>query len=245
MPEKVVSAAQTALYLMENAHQQTAQERQKKLILKLKPFSEVHGKGTLIHSTNVVRGGVCQAGDCNSRTGESHEKAEHPFREEKSFFRLPPLKLPKQPWGWNQERSYKIPTILQGNRSDSPIQPSRTEQPRSKKLKLLSNQCVNCQKEIINCHHTLNLSVILPSIKRGIVTSLHAGRIKEFIENWGLITQDPWVDITVSPGFSVATSGSTNPVAAVPSTAGSDINREKWRSQTSRKLESSEQVYSR
>ena len=37
MPEKVVSAAQTALYLMGNEHQQTAQERRKKLILKLNP----------------------------------------------------------------------------------------------------------------------------------------------------------------------------------------------------------------
>ena len=36
-PEKAVSAAQTALYLMGNVHQQTAQERQKKLILKLNP----------------------------------------------------------------------------------------------------------------------------------------------------------------------------------------------------------------
>ena len=37
MPEKAVSAAQTALYLMGNPHQQTAQERRKKLILKLNP----------------------------------------------------------------------------------------------------------------------------------------------------------------------------------------------------------------
>ena len=86
--------------------------------------------------------------------------------------------------------------------------------------------------------------------------------------------------ITDSPGFSVATSGSTNPgnssttVAAVPSTAGSDINRgtdndgekgyksgatrskgfylpdfpspqKRWRSQTSCKLEGPKQVHSR
>jgi len=36
-PEKAVSATQTALYLMGNAHQQMAQERRKKLILKLNP----------------------------------------------------------------------------------------------------------------------------------------------------------------------------------------------------------------
>ena len=37
MPEKAVAATQTALYLMGNAHQQMAQERRKKLILKLNP----------------------------------------------------------------------------------------------------------------------------------------------------------------------------------------------------------------
>ena len=37
MPEKAVSATQTSLYLMGNAHQQMAQERRKKLILKLNP----------------------------------------------------------------------------------------------------------------------------------------------------------------------------------------------------------------
>ena len=33
----------------------------------------------------------------------------------------------------------------------------------------------------------------LPSIKRGITTTVHAGRISQFIQNWMLITQDPWV----------------------------------------------------
>ena len=37
MPEKAVSATQTALYLMGNAHHQISQERRKKLILKLNP----------------------------------------------------------------------------------------------------------------------------------------------------------------------------------------------------------------
>ena len=74
-----------------------------------------------------------------------------------------------------------------------------TEHSRPKDLKLAQN-CVNFQKEITICHHTLKLSVVLPSIKRGIVTSLHAGRIKEFKENWALLTQDPWVLQTVQ-GF--------------------------------------------
>ena len=38
IPEKAVPATQTALYLMGNAHQHTSQERQQKLVLKMKPF---------------------------------------------------------------------------------------------------------------------------------------------------------------------------------------------------------------
>ena len=37
----------------------------------------------------------------------------------------------------------------------------------------------------------------LPSIKRGISTTVHVGRISQFIQNWMLITQDPWVLQTV------------------------------------------------
>ena len=40
----------------------------------------------------------------------------------------------------------------------------------------------------------------MPSVKREIKTHLHAGRIKEFKENWVLLTQDPWVLETVQ-GF--------------------------------------------
>ena len=42
--------------------------------------------------------------------------------------------------------------------------------------------------------------MVLPSVKREIKTNLHAGHIKEFKENWALLTQDPWVLQTVQ-GF--------------------------------------------
>ena len=42
--------------------------------------------------------------------------------------------------------------------------------------------------------------MVLPSVKREIKTNLHAGRIKEFKENWAMLTQDPWVLQTVQ-GF--------------------------------------------
>ena len=47
------------------------------------------------------------------------------------------------------------------------------------------------------CHRTLSLSVVLPSVQRDIVTSLHAGRVKEFIKNCAILTQDSWVLQTV------------------------------------------------
>ena len=72
------------------------------------------------------------------------------------------------------------------------------------------------------CHHTLSLSVILPSIKRGIVTSLHAGRIKEFKENWALLTQDPWVLQTVQ-GFQLPLIGQPVQISAPPTVA--DVTR--------------------
>ena len=45
--------------------------------------------------------------------------------------------------------------------------------------------------------------MVLPSVKREIKTNLHAGRIKEFKENWALLTQDPWVLQTVQ-GFQLS-----------------------------------------
>ena len=50
---------------------------------------------------------------------------------------------------------------------------------------------------------------------RGIVTSLHAGRIKEFIESWALITQDPWVLQTVQ-GFQLPLVGHPTQATAPP-----------------------------
>ena len=49
-------------------------------------------------------------------------------------------------------------------------------------------------------HKASMLEKWLPSIKRDIIIPLHAGRIKGFIENWSLVTQDPWV-LQVVQGF--------------------------------------------
>ena len=117
-------------------------------------------------------------------------------------FRVPPPKLSSRLQGWLQEWPFKIPAIQKKREQPTSPQPHR-KQSRTKEQ--LTHTIVNCQNVIISCHLTLDLNVALPSIKRGIltslhVTSLHAGRIKEFKENWPLLTQDPWVLQTVQ-GF--------------------------------------------
>ena len=37
------------------------------------------------------------------------------------------------------------------------------------------------------------LNTIYLAIKRDIVVTVHVGRIRHFLQNWRLITQDPWV----------------------------------------------------
>ena len=51
----------------------------------------------------------------------------------------------------------------------------------------------------------------LPSIKRGINVRVHAGRISQFIQNWALITQDPWV-LQAIQGFQLPLVGNPNQV---------------------------------
>ena len=52
------------------------------------------------------------------------------------------------------------------------IQPPRSKQPRTKEH--LTQNIVNCHKEIIYCHHTLKLIKVLPSIKRNICSNKFA-----------------------------------------------------------------------
>ena len=72
----------------------------------------------------------------------------------------------------------------------------------------------------------MSLSILLPLVKREIVISLHAGQIEKFIDNWPLITQDPWV-LRIVQGFQLPLVGQPTQitVAVVPSTEGFGINR--------------------
>ena len=218
-PEKAVSAAQTALYLMGNVHQQTAQERRKKLILKLNPslkFMAEDAKSFSSAAPMLFGEEFAKQATATVEQMKAMKKLNIPSEKKGHFSGYHPRSYQSGRRGEAKSgHRYEIPIILQGNRTARPVQPSRTEQQsESKKLKLVPN-CVNCQKEIINCHHTLSLSVILPSIKREIVTSLHVGRIKEFIENWALITQDPWVLQTVQ-GFQLPLVGQPTQATAPP-----------------------------
>ena len=79
-PEKAVAAAQTALYLMGNAHQQMAQERRKKVILKLNPSLKFMAEEQSNFNTAapMLFGEVCETGDSYRGAGESNQETEHP-----------------------------------------------------------------------------------------------------------------------------------------------------------------------
>jgi len=55
------------------------------------------------------------------------------------------------------------------------------------------------------------LNKLLPSIKRDIVAPVHVGCIKEFIKKLVLDNPGP-LGVTSSPGLSIASTGTTNPI---------------------------------
>ena len=61
--------------------------------------------------------------------------------------------------------------------------------------------------------------VVLPSVKRDIITTLHTGQIKEFIENYAMLIQDPQVLQIHSAGSLVASGGSANSSDCSPTDA--------------------------
>lgn len=82
MPDKAVEAAQTVLYLMGNAHQQIAQKRCKKVILKLNPSLKFMAEELKIFNTAALmlfgEEFVKQARVTYHEAGESNQEAEHP-----------------------------------------------------------------------------------------------------------------------------------------------------------------------
>ena len=65
------------------------------------------------------------------------------------------------------------------------------------------------------CHRTLSLSVVLPSVQRDIVTSLHAGQVRVYKELCH--TNAGFLGLANSAGVSVTSGINTNPGVA-PST---------------------------
>ena len=136
MPEKAVSATQTVLYLMGNAHHQMSQERRKKLILKSNPslrFMADDCKNFSDAAPMLFGESFAKQATTTVKQVKAIKKLHIPS-EKKRFFLLPPQKLPKWPWGWSQEQSPKIPPVQREQPSNplhqSPI-PKRTRTVKS------------------------------------------------------------------------------------------------------------------
>ena len=202
MPEKAVSAAQTALYLMGNVHQQTAQERRKKLILKLNPspkFMAEDAKSFSSAAPMLFGEGFAKQVTATVEQVKAMKKLNIPSENKGHFSGYHPRSYQSGRGGGAKSSRMRYQPYYKGTGQSGQSNVQDRTVVRIKETETCTKLC-KLSKEIINCHHTLSLSVILPSLKREIVTSLHAGRIKEFIENWALITQDPWVLQTIQ-GF--------------------------------------------
>ena len=137
MPEKAVSITQTALYLMENAHQQMAQECRKKLILKASLKFMAEDIKSFVSAVPMLFGG--EFGKQATTTVDqvkAMKKLNFP-PEKKGFSGYHPRNYKS---GCSQERLWKIPALSERRTPDGPvIQPPRTKQSRTRELDLSPN----------------------------------------------------------------------------------------------------------
>ena len=169
VPVKVVSATQKALYLMGTEHQQMAQERRKKLILKLNPllkFMSDDSKSFTLSAPMLFGDEFAKQATTTVQQIKAMKKLNIPSEKKGHFFWLPPSKLPKRLQGWSQEWLYKIPALSEG-------EPGRTI--KNKGLRISRKLCKLSQRNYNLSPYFEFKCSILASIKRGIVTSLHAG----------------------------------------------------------------------
>ena len=113
-PEKAVRAAQTALYLMGNAHQQKAQERCKKMILKLNPslkFMAEEQKNFNTAAPMLFEEEFTKQVTATVEQVKAIKKLNIPEEKKGLFsFRVPPPKLSSRLQGWLQERQVTEPS---------------------------------------------------------------------------------------------------------------------------------------
>ena len=201
--EDTVAPVQSALYFLGNAHQHMKQERCKKVLINLNPalksmanYEKIFkAAAPMLFGDEFAAKATDRVEQLKAITSVHQARAEKIFQ---LFFWLPPPRLLFEwPRGWKQKQLRTVSTIPEE-------QQTRTKQPRTEKLTLLPHlNCVPTITHVISHpieHKASMLRKWLPSIKRDIVVPLHAGRIKGFIENWSLITQDPWI-LQVIQGF--------------------------------------------
>ena len=195
-PELAVSAAQTALVLMGNAHQHMAQERRKRLLMNL----NLSLKSMTNDEKSFKKAAPMLFGDefvklATERVDQLKAISKFSKPEQKKsnrFSDTTPKTLPGEAAGWEQKRPRTVPPLLEEQQLQT-----KPKQPRTETVKNFSH--LNCMPIDIHIEshctgfRTNALSMILPSIERGIVATVHAGRIRWFIQNWHLITQDQWV----------------------------------------------------
>ena len=128
-PEKAVRDAQTALYLMGNAHQQMAQERRKKMILKLNPslkFMAEEQKNFNTAAPMLFEEEFTKQVTATVEQVKAIKKLNIPEEKKGLFsFRVPPPKLSSRLQGWLQERPFKIPAIQKKREQPTSPQPAQ------------------------------------------------------------------------------------------------------------------------
>jgi len=144
MLEKAVSSVQVVLCLMGNVHQHMAQEKCKKLLLKLNPslrFMADYKKN--FQSAVPMLFGEEFAKQATTMVDQLKAK------RTRKVFRLPPLKLPSRLQGWIQKQPWTISPIQLGvPPSSSELQLPRTKHPRTETLDV----CINHGLNVVNCY---------------------------------------------------------------------------------------------
>ena len=130
-PEKAVTATQTALYLMGNAHQHTSQERRQKLVLKLNPslrFMAEDNKNFTAAAPMLF--GEEFAKQATTTVEQVKAMKKLTITLEKRIFLDTTPKVITAAMGWLQEQPCEILPI-QRKPDRAALHPSRSKQPRT------------------------------------------------------------------------------------------------------------------
>ena len=169
-----------------------AQERCKKVLMQWNPAMKCLEEESAFNKAapmwfwrRVCQTGYRPGGGCESQQEANQTRRERTAPQAQACFYIPLPNTPsRQLRGWIQKQPWEVHPLPEIRRTLSP----RRKQARTQELTSL--MCVVNPKSIVQRTHLMRE---LPSIKRGITTTVHAGRISQFIQNYMLITQGPWV----------------------------------------------------